>query len=301
MLSPTPEELDIRIPRIDLVGNSFFSLSFGLKTELGKDLIPQQSEIGKKFGKSAGKAVFDDKLSMETRLEIIVRLYDSEKIKSNELKTKIDVLSQQNNSNSNEEVGKLKTQLLEIDKNIKSLEEKLKFYKIPIDRASRQPLALYAYETTFQKLTKITDPEKKTTLHTTASVSGTTARVMITLLDIGAFNKDDGSYDLDKAQILANCIMGFYIKLGHHSYIEIAESYNRLLDYLAIEHPEKLNKFFTMKPDTQNMKYNKRDDIPEKKLPYYVIGDYMSFIHQSYAQRIIDKVNLDSESTFTPT
>lgn len=152
--------------------------------------------------------------------------------------------------------------------------DKMAYYKIPLNKNEREPLEIYAkkWETCFEKLIK-EDPKTQTSLPLVASVSRATARVIVTLQDLGAFNKSDGSFDFDKAQIVANCIMGFIVHAGHHSTVEVAEVYNRLLDYVAIDNLEKTGT---------------TPEMVETKMPYYHVGNYHSFFNKPYADKIIE-------------
>lgn len=151
--------------------------------------------------------------------------------------------------------------------------EKMAYYKIPLNKSEREPIEVYAkkWKTCFEK--SIKDPLTKISSPLIASVSGATARVLVTLQDLGIFNKSDGSFDFDKAQIIANCLMGFIVHAGHHATVEVAEPYNRLLDYVAINNLEKS----CSKPV-----------MIEKNMPYYHTGNYYSFFNRAYADKIID-------------
>jgi hypothetical protein len=67
--------------------------------------------------------------------------------------------------------------------------------------------------------------------------------------------------------------MGFIVHAGHHSIIEVAEVYNRLLDHVALESLEKLG--------TQSK-------MTERNMPYYHIGNYASFFNSSYINQIVE-------------
>jgi len=78
-----------------------------------------------------------------------------------------------------------------------------------------------------------------------------------------AVNKSDGTFDFDLTQMITNCLMAFLVHAGHHSVVEVAECYNRLLDYIAIDHLEQKGPSPTM---------------VESLLPYFRIGSYHSFL-----------------------
>jgi hypothetical protein len=171
----------------------------------------------------------------------------------------------------------------------------MQYYKIPLDKSSRAELAHYArrQKTSFEKLANMSC-DSATTLPLLASVSGSTARTIVMLQDIGAFNDADGLFDFNKAQVLLNCCMGFYIQCGHHSFLEVAEIYNRLIDYIALERQDLLPQHIFPAPSDST--YMTTIDAPERKLPYFHIGNYNSFLHPSYRSHILnnmDKNNME--------
>ena len=101
-----------------------------------------------------------------------------------------------------------------------------------------------------------------------ASVSGSTARVLTALFDAEAFTQD-GMIDLENIQIFSNCVMGFFIRAGHHSFLEVAETYNRAIDFVVLEHADTLRDALDA-------------DVPEQYLPYFRYGNYRSFIHPRF-------------------
>ncbi|HVE44758.1 MAG TPA: hypothetical protein VNC84_06460 [Gammaproteobacteria bacterium] len=228
LISPTREEVDIRVFRSELGEPAQLALTHGIGTaasDLGLESAGQ--------GYSAGKAAFSV-VSMETRLKLLCRDYDSTRLAK--------------------------------------YADKMAYYKIPLNRDEREPIEVYAnrWTTFFEKLIK--DPRTGKSLPLIASVSRATARVIVTLQDLEALNKPDGSFDFDKAQIIANCIMGFIVYGGHHSIAEVAEVYNRLLDYIAIRKLETTGSTPAM---------------TETRMPYYRIGDYPSFFNRAYVNHVI--------------
>jgi len=158
------------------------------------------------------------------------------------------------------------------------LKNKLNYYQIPLDSNDRENIEVYAkkWETFFEKLVNHSFP-------LIASVSWATTRVLVSLQDLKAFDNKDGQFDFDKAQRIANCLMGFLVRGSHHSTVEVAEMYNRLLDYIAITYLEK----------------NKQPILPvslkervEEKLPYfrYDNSNYHHFFHRDYAEKITTKI-----------
>ncbi|RDI42722.1 hypothetical protein AQULUS_11620 [Aquicella lusitana] len=307
MLNPSREEYDVRLRRTELGEKPQLAISYGIGTQQDKDIVAENMGI-QSGGRIAGKAVFAG-LSMQKRIELIVQQYDEAKKSYDKLKLELTraeenlaLAGKENEPPADEKIIKtlsdqcddLKKALAETEKNkLLPRLKKMQFYGIPLLPHARQPLSEYAarYQTAIEKLAKMDPLNQHTTLPLIASVSGSTARPMITLLDVSALITGKG-FDFDKAQILANCIMGFFLQAGHHSYLEVAEVYNRVLDYVAIEHPELLPKW--MMPALPSAgPYGKSQDMVEKKMPYYVIGDYRSFLHPSYADEVLEKAKLD--------
>lgn len=137
----------------------------------------------------------------------------------------------------------------------------------------------------FQKLAR--EKESLHPLPLIASVSFSASRSLIMLLHLGVFNQTNGGmFDLEKAQIYANCLMGYYIYCGHHSFVEVMEVWNRVLDYVAIYLPEQLPpEIFPEKPSEQP--YISQMSI-EEQLPYGHIGNYRHFLNKNYADLILN-------------
>ena len=135
----------------------------------------------------------------------------------------------------------------------------------------------------FQKLAR--EKESFQPLPLIASVSFSASRSLITLLHLGAFNQSDAEkFDLKKVQIYANCLMGYYVFCGHHSVVEVMEVWNRVLDYVAIYHPEQLpSEIFPKTPSEQP--YGNQITV-EELLPYGHVGNYKHFLHKDYAEHI---------------
>lgn len=142
--------------------------------------------------------------------------------------------------------------------------------------------------TWFEKLANQSHLEKPS-LPLVASASNSTARIFIMANGINLFQKENGLFDLDKAQIFANCVMAYLVYCGHHSFFEVAEIWNRQLDFVAIEHPEQLPE--NIIPSTPSMKpYMHEPEIIERKLPYAEAGSYSRFLHPSYAKSVIQNM-----------
>jgi hypothetical protein len=166
--------------------------------------------------------------------------------------------------------------VLKKDASVGCLSGKARFFILPVESRSR---------TWFEKLADQRCVGKPA-LPLIASPSNATAKSLIMAQGMGLFLKGDGLFDLDKAQIFANCLMAYLVYCGHHSVLEIMEIWNRQLDFLAIERPEQI--VAGMIPsEATTLPYIDEMDAVERKLPYAVVGQYTSFLHPSYADKVI--------------
>ena len=118
-----------------------------------------------------------------------------------------------------------------------------------------------------------------------AGPSNAAAKVFIMAQSMGLFLRKDESeqlqLDLGGMQIFANCVMAYLVFCGHHSFLEVIETWNRLLDFLLIEHPELFPRsIFPEKPETAAV------GAVEEKL-HAKIGNYSEFLHFSYRERMM--------------
>lgn len=121
-----------------------------------------------------------------------------------------------------------------------------------------------------------------------ATASNATAKNFMMMHGLELFKKQDGQFDLKSAQIFANCFMAYLVYCGHHSFLEVAEIWNRQLDYLVLEKPEQLPKNLRSMEATEGVYMNNTAAL-ERHLPYAHIGDHASFLHPSYADRVVDE------------
>ncbi|GEM_PF-3735319 len=233
------------------------AITYGIGTELNKDLVSKDTEVKGCF---SGKAKFFIP-STEKRFEMLINQFDA--LSNNDSQAK------------------------------NALADKLNYYGIPLNKADRESSSVYAkrHMPWFKKLSKENGTDS---LPLIASTSSSTARLLITLLHLDLFNKPDESFDLDKAQIVANCLMGYFVFCGHHSFLEVIEIWNRLLDYMAIYHADKLPKHIF----TANSSHKLYIEAPlvERALPYARIGDYRSFLHTQYERIILERAKLYMKS-----
>lgn len=163
------------------------------------------------------------------------------------------------------------------------LSGKARFFILPPEHRMR---------TWFEKLAN-QDAIGKPPLPLIASPSNATAKVFMMSQGMRLFLQY-GQFNLDKAQIFANCVMAYLVYSGHHSFLEVAEIWNRQLDFVAIEHPEQLPGGVIPSEPTDAL-YMEDADVPERKLPYAVVGNYSHFLHSSYRDKVIAR--MDSQLT----
>lgn len=121
-----------------------------------------------------------------------------------------------------------------------------------------------------------------------ASPSNAAAKSFIMGHGIGLFTQANGLFDFDKAQVFANCLMAYLVYCGHHSFLEVAEIWNRQLDFLAINRSAHLPVgIIPVIPTT--LPYFLEEKAVEKKLPYGKVGDYSSFFLKAYAHIVVDR------------
>ena len=158
------------------------------------------------------------------------------------------------------------------------LSGKARFFIVPAEHRSR---------TWFEKLADQSSVGRPA-LPLIASPSNATAKSLIMAQGMDLFLKTDGLFDLDKAQIFANCLMAYLVYCGHHSVLEIMEIWNRQLDFVAIERPEQLP-IGIIPSETTTLPYMDETNAVERKLPYAVVGNYSNFLHPMYADEVIQR------------
>ncbi|KTD63970.1 hypothetical protein Lspi_1489 [Legionella spiritensis] len=158
------------------------------------------------------------------------------------------------------------------------LSGKARFFILPVEHRSR---------TWFEKLAD-QSPVDKPAIPLIASPSNAAAKSLIMAQGMDLFLKTNGLFDLDKAQIFANCLMAYLVYCGHHSVLEIMEIWNRQLDFVAIERPEQL-RVGIIPSEATTLPYMEETGAVERKLPYAVVGNYSKFLHPMYADEVIQR------------
>jgi hypothetical protein len=166
---------------------------------------------------ASGKSTYTKVASLR-RLEIEVNKFDQIELMLEEL------LTQRNDfglDDKEEERLRQVNEAYEVSSNI------LKEFKVPLKAKDRNSLDTYSRKSLIENLAD------SSVLPLIATSSGTEGRALITLYDLGAFGKDN-EFDPNKALLITNCIFSVLQYGGHHSYVELVEPYNRLLDAVGI-------------------------------------------------------------------
>lgn len=170
---------------------------------------------------------------------------------------------------------------------LNNIEKKFDFYHIPKEQGQSSCASIYSnkYRTFFEKLATT----KQGTVPLVAGPSFATAKVFCMIHDLGLFINND-LFDLDGVQKFANCLMAYHVYCGHHSFYEVMEIYNRQLDYIAWEACSG-----RVQLSMQNIFSDADNDIPyfdnehavERSLPYGHVAKYETFLHASYANKVL--------------
>lgn len=232
---PTQKELMVRIksePRL--------ATTFGIRT-LPEDFV----EVKDTTGRICGKAVYKTVSTVILNLTIA-----SNQKEVGDLKVSDD---------SKSELIKYKF----TEKN--KLDELIHKYKMLGDR-DKIKLDFYSFSPTM--IEKIAFRNKPNPLPLIASVSSTLSRTLITLTHFGVFGPQE-NFDFSRALIVNNAMVASLVRYGHHSFIEIIEIYNRLLDFIGIA---------ALK--------NNRVDLASKIDQQYRTQCHYSFFHATYRDSV---------------
>ena len=299
VLWPTPSEFLIRLSYAELGQGEYVQTEFGIGKTPHRGLISKITLKKKESGKrGTGSAMWAKVRIKKCIIKRVAEFDQTTKAIKNQTKklhkTKKEIPEKIN------EMKKIEKTITKLKKKYGEMEKDLCYFNIPLDQKKRIHLS------PFVKRWKFLLEKLGPALPRVASISGSTARLLITLQNMQAFKKNNGAFDFNKAQILVNCIMGFFIHAGHHSFAEVAEIYNRLIDYVTIYHPEQLPK--KLRGFKNKGQYREDFNVRishklEEKLPYYCVGigteNYKSFLHPSYADNIIAKTRKLFSSPYT--
>ena len=214
MITPTPQELNIRILRKELEQEDQIATTFGIGTEAGKDIAPVDAiPVDAERQHKAGKSVFA-KADVHERAKLTIGKYDTQFALVESLKLK----------------GTDTSELEAAQKSLTELGKAMKLLGVNTDPTRRGDTPVPF----IQQLAKA-GGTAESPLPLVATASGTTARTLITLHDLGVFNTPEGHFDRESAQYMSTLLCGSIVHGGHHSVLEVAEMYNRLLDHEAIK------------------------------------------------------------------
>ncbi|MBA2655549.1 MAG: hypothetical protein H0U70_01020 [Tatlockia sp.] len=280
-VSPTIEELAIRISRADMKLKEQAAISYGIDRVNGIDVIDmpkdkQRPSNVERFDK-AGKVAFVT-ADVKTKSDLLAKKYDEMERREDEL---LERCRKEENKNPIT-LQQLTAIRLELDK----LRKEMNYYLIPTNPNYREVNPSYLPTPSIQKLahSEITGKEP---LPLVATASGTTARTLIALQNLGAFGHDSANFDVESAQYVATALCGTIVTGGHHSFLEVAEIYNRLLDYHAIKNLESKEssqeKFDVPEKEMVDSPLERKAiDQMDARLAYgayaYVIGDHLSVV-----------------------
>lgn len=267
LIWPSPCEIAVRVSREELGQGFQVTSKLGLRA-LEKDLTLRTPSIAASTTHyDAGKSFFGA-ISMEERLKMVLREF--EKLRC-QLQTS-DTTEQSNIQQTYQHFLKNLTETLG-----KTFTDKLVNGEI-----NKANLATIAQSFTPSAI-KLATRESQLLI---ASLSGTAARVLITLHHLGGFYNSKGFFSFKKANIVSNCIMGLFIQAGHHSREEVAEIFNRLIDYIALFEQAKISSFYLTPIE--------KGKFFESNLSYSR-GSAQSFIHNQFYKKNYAIKNLLTE------
>ncbi len=301
-VTPTPAELAMRITYTEVGGVHHVATAYGIGQEDVKPMKEDQSLHSERYDQS-GKSQFVQ-TDLLARIGFVILRYnfaDANYKKAQELE------------GNQENINNLKKELDEYQKLMNSLGVPLDFH----ERASRlgplfehtavwaasytfylgagdvykihpnaaAPVPLTARIAALDTIPNIPAIQEIASFHAKlgellpliASASGTTARTLIALQDMGVFTKQ-GDFDVEIAQYITITLCGTLVHGGHHSVLEIGAIYNRLLEHHA----------------KKTRVCSERTNVPNSTAAngyseyIYKAGDYNSFVPKN--MRNVDKL-----------
>jgi hypothetical protein len=129
-----------------------------------------------------------------------------------------------------------------------------------------------------------------------AATSGSLARPVIALMMHDGFYSA-GKIDFDKLQIFSNVIAGFFAHAGHHSITEVAETYNKALDFMLRNDKENLPKeiieiiedIAAQEQCGELSSAEAAEQLIMRINRHYQYGDYETFLHDRYRDSIVSE------------
>lgn len=249
-IMPTQAELDMRVRRTP----EHLAITRGLGMEIGTDIAPRAALHTRAY--RSGKAAFVA-ADVYQKARVVVEKYDAA-VAAGRFENDITASHRT---------------LPEANQALKALEEKMAFYKIPLNPADRPKDFIKRVPVPYIQHLASWGAGNGSSLPLIASASSTAARVFVALLDLGFFHDSLGVFQSRPAGYLAIVLCGVIVYNGHHSVIEVGEIYNRLIDYEAVRHLE------TLAP-------GENTGLSEEKMPYYHIGVSATLVPEALRERV---------------
>lgn len=255
---PSSEESLARVKPEELGKPKLLSLATGTerKNVVLAEHAPQSAFI-------AGKSMFS-----------MVDLISRAKIEHAKLKRLYDVFSELKDQCEKEPGNELLRKEFEIARNT-YMEQKsfIKAKNIPVPGETRLSSIERLAHTSFPASGLI------------AGVSTTESRTLIALYDLGVFGRDE-QFNFDKERMISNCLQACLMHGGHHSFLELAEPHNRLLDAIAIDALEKGNMNIVARCE--------QEQVPVMDLS---LEDYPRIFHPDYREAVSVKATEQIEAS----
>jgi hypothetical protein len=216
LIMPSQQESSARI-KYSEDGQSE-KLTMSSSTGISKD---QKSIVDKKNALPdayiSGKSTFT-KVDSVRMLELEISKFDQLQSIRKELLARLEVDNFDENSEERLEL---------VQEKYRDQVKVLRKFSVPLEARHRNLVATYIKPSFIENLAG------SSMLPLIATSSGTEGRALISLYCLDAFGRDE-KFDPNKALLITNCIFSALQYGGHHSYVELVEPYNRLLDAVGI-------------------------------------------------------------------
>ena len=254
--------------------------------------------------------------SNEREVDLVVKQYDRAKNKLDSLNRDVRLMNEEitkANPHSIIDMLEIRTillaQIAELQPTLDGLTTRMQQSEIPLNPKQRESkLSSAPPKSSIEKLAELGSHYSSERLPMLATASGTTARALIALHDINAFDDPNGNFDKQKAQYFGAALCGAFVHGGHHTVVEVGDVYNRLLDHVNIEQMEQEDlKYNQLKQRVLNQepvspvdmdfilqvehKRNEHIGHVEEHNPHYVIGESYSIIPENMREGVRDQTN----------
>lgn len=293
-LYPSPEEFKVRLSIKELGMSPQVSLTLGIGRESGEVIPAIEDKNG--MGFYSGKAAYLI-VDMEKRLKLMAKQHD-------------DIFLETNEKNRHEKLAQF------------YIDCKIHFGS-PLTEEFKKHTGTASKNFAFAEWAKKIEPSSIKLIRSVdsplvASISGTMARLLVTLEDLHAFDNENGVFNSEKAQILANMGMAFLGRASHHAAEESIETYRRFLDYILLnpkrkplpgqtieQVPDRIPAEFSKQMDlnVRAKDFDKRIDSSiqdgsalEARVGYPKVGDYHSFLHEEFKKILLEPKKIQKEN-----